>query len=671
MAVPPTRRQILGTATLAVLPAAPGVTNPQAPAASPASPAPSLPPRRLFFADPDRSCVRLSPDGLHLAWREPRDGVLNIVVAPADDPAQSRQITHATARSIPANFLWAWTNQHIVYFASDGDENDRAVSIDIDSGTALPLTPPGVRAFLQQTSQQFPGELLIALNARDHGLFDLVRVDVTTGDSKPVFQNPGYDELYTASDFAVHFASRVLDDGSSEILQWQPDGTWTIFAAIPAEDVLTTSFGEISADLRSLFVFDSRGRNTTGFFELDVVSGERRLLAEDAEADIIAAIYDPVTRRPHAAASVAARLRWHLIEPSFAFDLSHLQLAAAGGDADVDSLSAERGRIVARLSRSDAVGAFLLYDRNRRSVTKLFKASAGLDALALRPMQPVTIPASDGTPLPGYLTLPSDGAKAVPLVLVVHGGPYDRDVWGFRADHQWLASRGYAVLSVNFRGSTGFGKKFVNLADQGWGGRMQDDLTDAVAWAVGQGHADAKRIGCIGGSYGGYAALMAAVKTPETFACIVDQCGPSSLLTMIENFPPYWATGLAIWKRRLADPATEEGRRWLAERSPLGRADRIVRPLLIFQGLRDVLVTPRESAQLVQALQLRKIPVSYVTFADEGHGLARQENNIAYAAVVEAFLAKHLGGQSEPLGTAFAGSSISFEVGRELIPGIG
>jgi dipeptidyl aminopeptidase/acylaminoacyl peptidase len=286
-------------------------------------------------------------------------------------------------------------------------------------------------------------------------------------------------------------------------------------------------------------------------------------------------------------------------------------------------------------------------------------------------MQPVVIPASDGVKLHGYLTLPADSARTGAFVLSIHGGPYDRDEWGYSGTHQWLANRGYGVLSVNYRGSTGYGKQFVAIADQGWGGRMQDDLTDAAAWAVAQGYADAKRIGFYGASYGGYAALTAATKTPEMFACIVDLFGPSNLVTMMRNFPPYWGSWLATWKRRLADPETEEGRRWLNEHSPLGRAERIVRPMLIGQGMRDVRVTPRESEQIVQAMRARQIPVTYVTFADEGHGFVRQENRLAFSAVMEAFLAQHLGGRAEPIGEAFAGSSIKFEVGRALIPGVG
>jgi len=669
MSVAPTRRRVLQAASLGL---ATGPFGALIPARAMASDAAALAPRRVFFRDPDRSGVRISPDGRTLAWREPRDGVLNLVVAPVDDPTQSRQVTHGKDRAVGWFFVWAWTNKHIVFFDTVGDENYRAHSVDIDTGATKPLTPAGgVRAFVQQRSRRFANEMLFGINARDRGLFDLVRVDITSGDSQPVLQNPGFDRLYTTSDFQVRFGRRYRADGVADLQKWEPDGTWSNFLTIPPEDAMTTWLDAISDDRRSVFMIDSRGRNTAALVEFDVATKEGQVLAEDPEADIIDAAYAPASGRPYAAVSMPARKRWHLIDPAYAFDLAHLRAGAGDGELELESQSIERGRIVAMYYPSDAAGQYVLYDRNPRSARPLFKTRNDLADLGLRPMQPVVIPASDGVKLHGYLTLPADSARTGAFVLSIHGGPYDRDEWGYSGTHQWLANRGYGVLSVNYRGSTGYGKQFVAIADQGWGGRMQDDLTDAAAWAVAQGYADAKRIGFYGASYGGYAALTAATKTPEMFACIVDLFGPSNLVTMMRNFPPYWGSWLATWKRRLADPETEEGRRWLNEHSPLGRAERIVRPMLIGQGMRDVRVTPRESEQIVQAMRARQIPVTYVTFADEGHGFVRQENRLAFSAVMEAFLAQHLGGRAEPIGEAFAGSSIKFEVGRALIPGVG
>jgi dipeptidyl aminopeptidase/acylaminoacyl peptidase len=508
------------------------------------------------------------------------------------------------------------------------------------------------------------------VNARDRKLFDIVRINVASGESQPIFQNPGFTNIYTGIDFQVHLGRRFLRDGSAKVQKWEPDGTWSDLVDIGPEDALSTWPDAISANRKSAFFIDSRDRDTAALVEIDMATGERQVLAEDPEADISLVLYEPGSVRPYAAASVAARQRWHLIGLAYGFDLDHWRIGQPESDFSVSSQSNEGARIVLDYFRPDASDGFWSYERQTRKLTPLFKSQPDLDQVSLRPMDPVVIPASDGVPLSGYLTLPKDNAKNVPFVLAIHGGPYYRDSWGYNETHQFLASRGYGVLSVNYRGSTGFGKRFINLADKGWGGRMQDDLTDAAGWAIAQGYANSKRVGFVGASYGGYAGLMAATKTPDTFACVIDLFGESNLVTMMRSFPPYW-TWLSTWKRRLADPETEDGRAWLTEHSPLTHADKIVRPLLIGQGMRDVRVTPKESEQIVQVMQQRQLPVTYVTFSDEGHGFVRQENRIAFSAVSEAFLAKHLGGQAEPIGDALAGSTIKFEVGRELIPGLG
>jgi dipeptidyl aminopeptidase/acylaminoacyl peptidase len=291
-------------------------------------------------------------------------------------------------------------------------------------------------------------------------------------------------------------------------------------------------------------------------------------------------------------------------------------------------------------------------------------------------MQAVEIPARDGLSLPAYLTLPAstdankDGKpeKTAPLVLVVHGGPWARDQWGHNPIHQWLASRGYAVLSVNYRGSTGFGKKFINAADKEWAGKMHDDLVDAVGWAVKSGVADEKRVAIFGGSYGGYSALVGVTFTPKLFTCAVDIVGPSNLVTLLENIPPYWAPFKPMLTQKLADPATEDGKKWLLSRSPLTLVDKIERPLLIGQGANDPRVKQLESDQIVKAMKQKGIPVTYVLYPDEGHGFARPENRKSFNAVAEIFLAQCLGGPYRPVGEDFKGSSIQVPEGAKVVP---
>jgi dipeptidyl aminopeptidase/acylaminoacyl peptidase len=400
---------------------------------------------------------------------------------------------------------------------------------------------------------------------------------------------------------------------------------------------------------------------------------QSKVLAQDDEADIVAVDFEPRSRRPLAALAVKDRARWHAIEPSAATELALLASYGAG-DPEFVSRSDDNRKVTAFLERDAASGEFVLIDCAAGAVRHLFTPRAALAQVRLQPMEPVVIPARDGLGLNGYLTMPAAGQTsaraALPMVLAIHGGPYARDNWGFDSRHQWLASRGYAVLGVNYRGSTGFGKAFVTAADHEWGGRMHDDLIDAVDWAIGKGFVDPKRIGFYGGSYGGYSALMAATKTPEVFACIVDVFGISNLMTFMATIPPYWGPWFSIWKNRLGDPATDEGRAFLRERSPINHMERASRPILIAQGMRDVRVVAAESEQMVAALKARRVPVTYITFADEGHGFVRPENRLAFTAVTEAFLGTHLGGQFQPIGNDFAGSTIKIETGGELVPGL-
>jgi dipeptidyl aminopeptidase/acylaminoacyl peptidase len=439
---------------------------------------------------------------------------------------------------------------------------------------------------------------------------------------------------------------------------------------VPIGDIDSFQLIDFSADGNTLYLIDSRGRDKAALFALDMKTRDTTLLAEDDEADIVQVALDE-ERRPVAAKANRDRARWYAVDVGARQDLADL---ARHGDGDVSILSDSADRRITSVlyERDNASGEFALLDRERREVRKLLVQRKALADIPLRKMQPVIIPSRDGLRLNGYLTLPAQDAAMgrMPLVLVIHGGPYARDFWGFNSVHQWLANRGYAVLSVNYRGSTGFGKAFVTAADREWGGKMHDDLIDAVDWAVAQGIADEKRVGFFGGSYGGYSALTAATRTPEVFACIVDLFGISNLITFMATIPPYWGPWFSVWKNRLGDPGTEAGRAFLAERSPINHLERATKPILIAQGMRDVRVVAAESEQMVTALKQRGVPVTYVTFPDEGHGFVRPENRLAFYGVTEAFLAKHLGARYQPIGNDFAGSSLKVETGGELVPGI-
>jgi len=657
----------VGTASLAS-----GLLLPRLARSQPA-PARALVPRETFFGDPDVASAQLSFDGAWVGYVAPVDGVRNLWIAPVDDLAAARPVTRVTDRPISSFFQWAYTNRHVVIWQErNGDENWRASSVDIKDGTIVPLTPPrGVVSRLHEVSHRFPREMLIGHNERDRRYFDLFRIDVVTGKSTLVYENPQFAWLVTDSAFELRLAVRFRQDGSVEVLERRPSGAWVIFMSIPRGEVDATRLLDFSADGKTLYLYDTRDRDKAALTAVDVATRRTRVLAENPAADVTRVVLHRITRRPLAAGAIVDRRRWQAVEPSFAADLKAIQ-SSTTGDIELMGLSADASRLMVQVQHDAASPEWIVYDRPTRRARPLFKARRALDGLPLRPLEPVSFPARDGLKIQGYLTRPASDAQNVPMVLVIHGGPYLRDEWGFNPTHQWLANRGYAVLSINYRGSTGFGKAFVTAADHEWGGKMHDDLIAGVDWVVARGLADPKRVGFYGGSYGGYAALTAATKTPEVFACIVDIFGIANLLTFMAAIPPYWAPMFSVWKNRIADPDTEEGRAFLRERSPLTHIARAFRPILIAQGLEDVRVTRAESEQMVAALRQRNVPLTYVVFPDEGHGFSKPKNQIAFRAVTEAFLAKHLGGHAEPIDRTrdFTGSSITFEAGADLIPGL-
>jgi dipeptidyl aminopeptidase/acylaminoacyl peptidase len=625
--------------------------------------------RKVFFDNPDYVNVRVSPDGQTLAWIAPIDSVNNLWVAPVADIAAARPVTRITGRSIATYFRWVHTNRHLVFFRdNDGDENYRAFSVDLQTGKVVALTPEGAKSFVQETDAKFPEEALFRHNQRDKRFFDLFRTNVVTGTSELVYENSEYVWLVTDSDFKLRLAAKYAADGTAEVFERRADGGFAPFMSIPIGDLDMTSFVDFSADGKTLYLIDARGRDKAAVFAVDMATRNATLLAADEEADISVLALDE-RRRPLAARSVRDRVRWQAIDPAAGRHLA--DLAGRAGDVTLVSSDDANRLLTVHYERDTESGEFALLDRQTHEARKLFSQRKSLAGVVLSPMQPVVIPSRDGLRLHGYLTKPLNAPGGpMPMVLVIHGGPYLRDNWGFNSVHQWLANRGYAVLSVNYRGSTGYGKAFVKAADREWGGKMHDDLIDAVNWAVDQGIADPKRVGFYGGSYGGYSALTAATKTPEVFACIVDIFGISSLVTFMATIPPYWGPWFSIWKNRLGDPDTEAGRAFLLERSPITRIDKVLRPILIAQGMRDVRVVAAESEQMVKALKQRNVPVTYITFPDEGHGFVRPENRMAFTAITEAFLSKHLGGRYQPVGGDFAGSSLKIETGGELIPGI-
>ena len=641
---------------------------------------PELIPRKTLFGNPERADVRISHDGTRISYLAPMDGVMNVWVAPVDAIQEARPVTQDTDRGIWF-YVWTYNPDRILYIQdSEGDENWHVYAVDVETRETRDLTPfEGVHAMMLPMSRRFPNEALVGLNVRDPRYHDIHRVDILTGEMSLVLENDiGAFGLLTDDDFRVRLATVTSEGGGMSTLERSDSGEWLPFMEIDLEDGMTTYPLGMDISGRILYMADSRGRNTSALARFDFDNRKRTILASDDHADLSwDFMIHPATGHVQAVSFEYDRMRWHVVDESIASDLERIR-GADDGEFKVNSRSHDDTRWIVYFVKDDGPTTFHLYDRERDEVEYLFTNRPDLERYDLRPMKSAVVSSRDGLDMVVYYTLPTqtggegdtEPAKPIPTVLLVHGGPQGRDSWGYDPQHQLLANRGYAVVSVNFRGSTGFGKAFVNAGDREWGGKMHDDLIDAVEWAIERGISDPDRIAIMGGSYGGYATLVGLTFTPDVFACGVDIVGPSNLVTTLETIPAYWEPIAEMEKARVGDISTEDGRRFLAERSPLSRVDSIIKPLLIAQGANDPRVKRAESDQIVNAMKERGIPVTYVLYPDEGHGFARPENNLSFMAIAEAFLARCLGGRYEPIGDDFENSSIQVLAGESDVPGL-
>ena len=609
---------------------------------------PPLIPRTVLFGNPERASPELSPDGRRLAYLAPVNGVLNVWVGTAGG-SDFRPVTHDTDRGI-RSYAWAHDNRHLLYLQDrGGDENWRLYAVEPDAGMVVDLTPfDNVQAQIIAHDKRHPHEVLLGLNRDDERLHDVYHLDLRTDALDLVARNPGDVVGWVAdADLVIRAAVATTDDGGAVLrVRAGPDDDWrTVVTWGPADALASGPLG-FTRDGRTLFLADSRGVNATRLVGLDLDTGAVRVLAADPRFDVGGVLVHPDTREMQAVAFTRARQEWMVLDPSIAPDLAAIA-ALCPGDFDIaDRTHADDEWVVAFTRDTESVG-YYLYDRRTRTGKFLFHTRPALLGYALARMEPVSFTARDGLAIEGYLTLPPlPRLPPLPLVLLVHGGPWHRDVWGYDPEAQWLANRGYACLQVNFRGSTGYGKAFLNAGNREWGAKMHDDLVDAVRWAVAGGVADPERVAIYGGSYGGYAALAGATFTPDLFRCAVDIVGPSNLITFLETIPPYWSTFRAMMHERVGNPASDA--EFLRSRSPLTYADRIRIPLLIAQGANDPRVKQAESEQIVAALAAKGISHEYLLFPDEGHGFAKPENRLKFYAAAEQFLARHLGGRCEP-----------------------
>jgi dipeptidyl aminopeptidase/acylaminoacyl peptidase len=613
--------------------------------------APSVPliPREVLFGNPSRVSPRLSPDGESLAFLAPKDGVLNVWVGPVGSPIDGdgfEPITDDRKRGIRL-FFWAEDNRHIVYLQDEGgDENWRVHAVDPATKEDRDLTPfEDVQAQILDKNRHFPDGLLVALNRENPELHDAYRLTLSTGDLDLLAKNPGNVVGWVADrDFEVRAAVTATPEGGSELLLREGDD-WNKLIGWDKEDALSSGPVGFAEDAGKMYLLDSRGANAARLVLLDLSSRKTEVLVEDPRYDVSGVVVHPETHAVQAAAVQRARTEWIVLDEAVREDFEALENLGRG-DFSVTSRDRADGNWLVAVNSDDGGASYHAYDRRAKSGEHLFDARPELADYALAKMEPVSFTSRDGLKVEGYLTLPPGVApENLPMVLNVHGGPWARDGWGYDPEAQWFANRGYACLQVNFRGSTGYGKEFLNAGNREWGGRMHDDLVDAVGWAVERGVADPERVAIYGGSYGGYAALVGATFTPDLFRCAVDIVGPSNIITLIESVPPYWKPLIATFTERVGDPETEP--EFLKSRSPLFFVDRIRIPLLIAQGANDPRVKQAESEQIVSAMKERGVDHEYLLFEDEGHGFARPENRLKFYSAAEEFLAKHLGGRVE------------------------
>ncbi len=637
----------------------------------------TLIPRRKLFDNPTFFGARLSPDGQLLSWLAPVDGVLNIWVSPADSIAAGEPVTRTKGR--PINWQdWTPDGRYLMYLNDEnGDENLHLFAVDPEDPEIHDLTPfDNIRAFPTYWSHVTPDKIAVCLNERDTRWHDVFLIDPASGQRALVWENQ-QEFISLGLDWQLNprHARSFASDGGARI--WRIDGDKaTPWRDVPFEASLTTRPLAFEACGKHLYMLSSIEHDKVALVRIDWSTGDEKLLFRSERGDLAGAIVNARTFEPEAVCVDAGRQEWIALTPDVASELALIKTHLPGHAFHLQSQSDDNRRWIVVSYTAEQPATYHLLDRDKQTLTELFSARPELKPYRLAPMHAIEGKSRDGLTLVSYLTLPAEiegdrPARPLPMVLVVHGGPWGRDAFGYRGDHQWLADRGYAVLSVNYRGSTGFGKAFIAASEKEHARKMHDDLIDMVEWAIEEGIAQRDKIAIFGGSYGGYASFVGATFTPEVFCCSVPVVGISNLQTMLESMPPYWAGAAEFLYRSYGDPRTEEGRKLLAERSPINRIENIEKPMLIFHGANDVRCKVAESDTIVAAMQGKKIPVTYVVYPDEGHGFYKPPNRLAYYAIAEAFFARHLGGAFEGVGSDFEGSSHEIRAGRDILTDLG
>jgi len=606
---------------------------------------PRIIPMKDFFRNPEVVSFRLSPDGLYLAFLKPWQARLNVHVQKIGED-EVKRITSATERDV-AGYFWA-SNSRIAYVQdTGGDENFRLYAVDVDGSGEEDLTPfEKVRVELIDDLKDDDQHVLIGMNKRDARVFDAYRVNVLTGEMEMIAENPG-NIIGWLTDHDGKLRVAVTSDGVNQSLLYRDSEK-------DAFDVLqTTSFKETLAPLfftfdnKNLYVASNIGRDKAAFYEYDVKARKQVVLIyENPEVDVENLLKSDKRRIITGLTFYTDKRHYHFLDDERAALQKDMEARLPGYEVSLTGTSRDETKALVYAANDRTLGAYYFHDRTSGEFRKLADVGPWLVETELAEMKPVTYKTRDGLTIHGYLTLPPGlEARKLPVVVNPHGGPWARDVWGYNPEVQFLANRGYAVLQVNFRTSTGYGREFWEAGFKQWGLKIQDDITDGVQWLIDQGIADPKRIGIYGGSFGGYATLAGLAFTPDLYACGVDYVGVSNLFTLIKTIPPYWEPMRQMFYEMMGDPEKDKD---LYERvSPVFHADKIKVPVLVAQGANDPRVNKAESDQIVEALRKRGIEVVYMVKDNEGHGFHNEENRFDFYRAMEEFLGRHLGGRVE------------------------
>jgi dipeptidyl aminopeptidase/acylaminoacyl peptidase len=605
-------------------------------------------PREVLFGNPENILPELSPDGERITCIAPAGGVLNLWIMDRDG-SDRRQLTFDEDRGI-INYHWAENGRQILYMQDEaGEENTHVYLLDVESGEVQDLTPyEGVKAYASNTDRDHPNRVLIHMNRENPMYFDVYAADLTTGELEMIQDNPGELENgdmvlgYMADSDLVPRLRISISPEDGTLTYWVRDTVeddWReLLEASPLEEVSPREFSE---DGDSLYLTSNTETNTTQLYRMSVEDGGREWIAGRDRTDVAGVSWNSITGRPKVVWYNYFRRSYEILDPAVENDYRRISEFRDSPFSIASADHADSTWIVAYTTIQNPA-EYYVYDRTTADLDFLFSAVPELEEYEMAPMDTLHVISRDSLRLPCYLTLPLEGSEPYPMVLLVHGGPWARDWYGYNPFVQLLADRGFAVLQVQFRGSTGFGKEFLNASYKEWGAAMQDDLTDAVHWAIDEGVADPERVVIMGGSYGGYAALAGVAFTPDLYRCGVDFFGPSNLVTFRESVPPYWRPADALMDIRVGN--LEEEREMLEDRSPLNHVDSIRVPMLVVQGANDPRVVKEESDQMVRALRESGNPVTYVVYEDEGHGFAREPNRLDFAGRVEQFLYRHVPG---------------------------